>query len=63
MKVVTDLTLCAGYANCVLADDQVFDIDDDGKVKVLVEQPDPSQRASVEEAVRNCPVAAISIVD
>jgi 3-phenylpropionate/trans-cinnamate dioxygenase ferredoxin reductase subunit len=60
-KVVADLTACQGYANCVVAADDVFDIDDDGVVVVLKATIDDSDRTRVEEAARSCPVSALRV--
>ena len=55
------LSLCQGYANCVVAAGDYFDIDDDGKVVLLqLEVPD-AERTRVEEAARSCPVSALSV--
>ncbi len=63
MPIVTaDLTVCQGYANCVMAAEDYFDIDDDGVVVVLkseVSEVSEADRGRVEEAVRSCPVSAL----
>jgi ferredoxin len=56
-----DLEACQGYANCVLAADDVFDIDDDGVVVLLKTQFPESDRARMQDAVRSCPVSALTI--
>lgn len=61
MKVTVDLTLCQGYANCVDAAPEVFDLGDDGLAKVLQEEPPPAQEHATREAARLCPVRAIEI--
>jgi len=48
-----------GYANCVLAAEDYFDIDDDGVVVVLKSEVPEADRGRVEEAVRSCPVSAL----
>lgn len=58
-----DVNLCQGYANCVAAVPEVFDIDDDGIVVLLVRAVAEAERARVEQAVRSCPVSALSIED
>jgi ferredoxin len=61
-RVVLDLDTCQGYANCVMVAPEVFDIDETTGVAILLqEQPDDSQLAAVEEAVRQCPTEALSI--
>jgi ferredoxin len=61
MKVYADLDTCEGYANCVIAAPDVFDVDDSGVVVVLDAHPGEAERETVEEAVRSCPVAALRI--
>ena len=59
---MVDLDTCQGYANCVMAAPEVFDIDEQkGTAILLQETPDDSQLAAVEEAVRQCPTEAISV--
>ncbi len=61
--VKADLTACQGYANCVVAADDYFDIDDDGVVIVLQSEVPEAERGRVEEAVRSCPVSALRMED
>lgn len=51
--VKADLSLCQGYANCVVAAGDYFDIDDDGKVVLLKIDVPESERTRVEEAARS----------
>ncbi len=63
MIVKADLDACQGYANCVVAASDYFDLDDDGLVVLLkVEVPD-SERERVIEAARSCPVSALMVED
>ena len=62
LRVVVDLDSCQGYANCVMAAPEVFDIDEKTGLAILLqEDPDDAQRAAVEEAVRQCPTESISL--
>jgi ferredoxin len=62
MPVVhADLTQCQGYANCVVAADDTFDVGDDGVVVVLRAEVPQSDRARVEAAARACPVSALTV--
>jgi 3-phenylpropionate/trans-cinnamate dioxygenase ferredoxin reductase subunit len=61
MRVTADLDKCEGYANCVAAAPDIFDIDDDGKVVLLEVEVDETKRDNVEEAVRTCPVSALDV--
>ena len=61
-RVVLDLDLCQGYANCVMAAPEIFDIDDaKGTAILLQETPEEAARAAAEDAVRQCPADAISL--
>jgi ferredoxin len=61
MKVVVDLSLCDLHGLCVETAPEVFEIADDGALRVLQERPPEDLRAKVEKAVRECPTGAISI--
>lgn len=61
--VKADLSLCQGYANCVVAAGDYFDIDDAGVVVLLKTDVPESERRRVEEAARSCPVSALRIED
>jgi len=63
MKVSIDWDLCQGHANCTGDAPEVFHIDDDGKLQVLLEEPPAELRPKVELAVRYCPAGAIRIQD
>jgi ferredoxin len=58
-----DFEACQGYANCVDAAPEVYDIDDDGVVVLLQEEISDEQRPRIEEAARSCPVSALTIED
>ena len=60
MRVFVDLDRCEGHDMCVLAAPEVFDLDDEG---LLHYDPTPPEalRAAVEDAVRSCPVAALTL--
>lgn len=59
--VKADVEACQGYGNCVVAAEELFDIDDDGVVVLLKTEIDESGLSRVQEAVRACPVSALSI--
>lgn len=61
MKVVVDFDLCESNALCMAAAPEVFEVRDDGFLYILDETPPESLRAKVEEAVRSCPKAAITL--
>ncbi|CAM3862152.1 ferredoxin [Mycobacterium frederiksbergense] len=55
--------VCQGYANCVVAAEDYFDIDDRGLVEVRKTEVPSADRTRVEEAARSCPVAALEVLD
>jgi ferredoxin len=61
MKIVIDWGLCQGHANCTGDAPEVFSVDDDGKLTVLIPEPPESMRSQLELAVRYCPTGAIRI--
>ena len=63
MRVIADRSICQGYSQCSFAAPSVFELDEDGHVNVLLEEPDERLRADVEEAVSACPVQAITVRD
>lgn len=60
-KVIADVEICQGYGNCITNAPDVFDIDDDGKVVVLLDIIDDADRTRVQEAARSCPVNALTV--
>jgi ferredoxin len=62
-QVVVDFDLCESNARCMEAAPEVFEVRDDDFLYVLQERPGDELRAKVEEAVRRCPKAAITIAD
>jgi ferredoxin len=63
MKVVVDYDLCEANAVCVDQAPEVFRVDENDNLHVLIENPPESLRKKVEAAVRLCPRQALSIVD
>lgn len=61
--VKADFNACQGYANCVVAAPDVYDIDDEGTVVLLKDSITDDERPNVEDAVSSCPVSALSIED
>ncbi len=61
MKVVVDFDLCESNAVCMGVAPEVFEVREDDFLYILDENPPESLRPKVEEAVRSCPRAAISI--
>ncbi len=61
MKVVVDFELCEANAVCMGVCPEVFRVEDDDTLTILMESPSENLRAKVEESVRLCPRQAISL--
>jgi ferredoxin len=63
VRIVINTGRCLGNARCVAAAPTVFDVDDDGVVVLLDEDPPAELAAKVELAVKSCPTGALSLTD
>ena len=63
MRVVVDYDLCESNALCMAAAPEVFEVRDDDFLYLLQDEPPDDLRPKVEQAVRQCPKQAISIVE
>ena len=63
MKVVVDLKLCEGNMRCQEAAPEVFQVGDDDKSRVLIDDPPERMREKIKLAARLCPRQAITIED
>ncbi len=61
MKVVVDYDLCEANARCMDAAPEVFRVEEDDTLTVLIEEPPEELRAKVELAARVCPRLAITL--
>jgi ferredoxin len=61
MRVEADREVCVGAGQCELLAPDVFEVDDDGAVRVLQEQPDDA--AAARDAVAQCPTGAIRLAE
>ena len=61
MKIVVDYDLCEANALCMEAAPEVFRVEEDDTLTVIIESPGEDLRAKVEEAARLCPRQAITI--
>jgi ferredoxin len=62
-RVVVDFDLCESNARCMEVAPTVFEVREDDVLYILDETPPDEVRAQVEEAVRRCPKAAISLAE
>jgi ferredoxin len=62
MRVIAEVDKCIGAGTCVRVAGRVFSQDEDtGLVEVLVQNPDDSERAALESAVKLCPTHALKL--
>jgi ferredoxin len=63
MKVKVDTTKCSGIGLCEMTAATVFEVGDDGHSRVINAHPSADEMPDVEEAIANCPTAALSAED
>ena len=63
LKVVVDYDLCEANAICMDVCPEVFRVEEDDTLTVLMENPPDGLRSKCEEAVRLCPRQAISLAE
>jgi ferredoxin len=63
MRIEVDLGKCTGHGICETIAEEVFEVDDDGSVRIHGEQRPESDRDRMQQAVTQCPAAALSLVE
>ncbi len=63
MKIVVNQSLCDGNGVCVREAPQLFHLDDDYQLHVLVDTIDAVQIDRARRAVQLCPKSALTLVD
>ena len=61
MKIVVDNELCEANGMCVVAAPEVFHLDDEDRLPLLIATPGSERQAELDEAVRMCPRAALRL--
>jgi len=59
MKVRVDPDLCIACGACISLAPEIFDWDEEGKAKAIMEEVPPDEESVVREAVETCPTEAI----
>ncbi|WP_123023760.1 ferredoxin [Mycolicibacterium stellerae] len=63
MRVEVDLDKCTGHGICESIAEDVFEVQDDGTVRIEgADRPD-SDRDRMQQAVTQCPAAALRLID
>jgi ferredoxin len=63
MRVEVDLDKCTGHGICESIADDVFEVQDNGSVKILESGRPESDRGRMQQAVTQCPAAALRLAD
>jgi ferredoxin len=63
MKVIVDHKMCEGNGKCQRAAPEVFEVRDDEKSHLLIDNPPERMREKIELAARMCPRQAITVSD
>ncbi|MDD5673878.1 MAG: ferredoxin [Chitinivibrionales bacterium] len=63
MKAIVNTETCIGCGLCVSICDAVFELDDDGKAKTIVDRIAAEHKTLAQQAAKDCPVESITIVD
>ena len=63
MRIRHDDARCASLGICETIAPTVFEVGEDGALRLLDPTPDESLRALVDEAVAACPTGALRLVD
>lgn len=60
IKINVDMDKCQHYGQCCFEADDIFHLDDDGKLQYVAEADD-SRRDDIESAADVCPMQAITV--
>jgi ferredoxin len=63
MRIEVDLGKCTGHGICESIAEEVFEVDDDGSVRIHGDARPESDRTRMQQAVTQCPAAALSLVE
>lgn len=63
MRVEVDLGKCTGHGICESIAEDVFEVRDDGSVKIHDSERPESDRGRMVKAVTQCPAAALRLID
>ena len=61
MHIDVDLALCEGHGLCEQTAPDVYELDDEGQVRLSHDELDDSQAAAAEAGARVCPVRALTV--
>ena len=62
-QIQLNLAACEGHGLCAQVAPDVYEVDDEGYVRVRASDITPDLRAAAASGARVCPVAAITVLD
>ena len=60
-RIAVDRDRCVGSGACEALAPDVFEVDDDGVLVVIREQPAEGEQSDVRDAVTSCPTRALAL--
>ncbi len=63
MRIVVDRGRCTGLGICESMAEDVFEVQGNGSLRVLIEDISPARREEIQAAVDSCPTEALKLVD
>jgi ferredoxin len=63
VRVEVDLDKCTGHGVCESIAEDVFEVQDDGIVLIHDDERPETERERMQQAVTQCPAAALRLVD
>jgi ferredoxin len=63
MRIVLDLNKCTGLGMCEAEAPDLFEVQDDGSLVILLENPAEDDRERAEAACEACPTEALSLIE
>ncbi len=61
MKAHVDKDLCIGCGLCPTVAPDIYDMDEDGKAKVIIDDIPSDKEGEAKEGAESCPVGAIAV--
>jgi ferredoxin len=63
IRIQVDAARCDGFGNCVMSAPDIFDLDEDGRVRLKLEEVGAERFDAVRRAAYDCPVSAIAFTE
>jgi ferredoxin len=63
LTIVVDWNLCESNGVCMKQAPELFKLDENGELQILVEHPGEDLRGKLEDAIKRCPRGAISAIE